>query len=155
MKRIITILLILSLGLNLFFIYNKFFKENTIENTPKDNRKEAYISEEGRNAVLSEMRTFLESIQKINQGINENNPQLIIEAGTNSGKEVSKRVPKGTSKNLPQEFKQLGGATHALFDKMALSAKENFNKDTLKMQLSEQLGNCTACHRMFKFVVKK
>jgi hypothetical protein len=73
---------------------------------------------------MAEMRGFLESVQKINEGIAKNDPEIIAKVGQQSGTCKVDAVPQGLVKSLPFEFKQMGFQTHELFDVMAKMAKE-------------------------------
>ena len=155
MRKIVYILLLVSLGINGFFYYKFFLRKPQASASKEDTRREIVVPKEGKDFVMGEMRTFLEGIQMIYKGINENDPAPIIQAGLTSGTAVGKRAPQGLMSYIPQEFRSLGGATHRLFDKIALDAQEHFNADSTRVQLSQQLINCTACHKMFKFTTQE
>ena len=137
-----------SIILNIILIYIFVFKGETVE--ANDNRTELTMSESNRDFVLLEMRDFLESIQQINEGILNNKPELIIKASKHSGGSVIEHAPKGLLKSLPMGFKELGFATHDLFDEIALNAEQNFDPKQTQNQLNSLLNNCTACHRSYK-----
>ncbi len=100
------------------------------------------------------MRGFLESVKGIQEGVLNNKAALIIKAGNKSGGSVIEHAPKGMMKALPMGFKKLGFATHDLFDEIAKDALENFNANHTQKQLNSLLGNCIACHSMYKIGVK-
>lgn len=154
MKKIIfSVVLLVSLSLNGFFIY-KFTQGETYV-VPDDERISVMMSEENRAFVMTEMRTFVESVQQINAGILYNDSNLIIQAGTRSGNGAKECAPEGLVQTLPLSFKKLGFATHDLFDQIAVSAKENFNPKKTQEQLNQLLTNCVACHKGFRIDVKK
>ena len=128
-------------------------KGNTVPS--KDNRVAIALSESNKDFALAEMRGFLESVQKINEGILNNNPDLIISGGKKSGGSVIAHAPKGMMKALPSGFKKLGFSTHALFDEIAKDAESNFDPKQTQNQLNNLLHKCTTCHQTYKIVVSK
>ncbi len=122
-KVIFSIVLLVSLVLNGFFIY-KFTQGETYV-IPDDERVSIMMSEENRDFVMAEMRTFVESVQQINAGILYNDPDLIIKAGERSGNGAKECAPEGLVQTLPLPFKKIGFATHDLFDQIAVSTQEN------------------------------
>lgn len=149
MKKAPIILLIISVSLNIALIYFFVFKGSVAKKD--DSRTAINISPENREFVLAEMRGFLESIQAINEGIMENNPQKIIEAGDKAGSGAVHEAPAGLMRTLPLSFKSLGLGTHSKFDQIAKMARENYNQQEAQKQVSSILANCTACHASFKF----
>lgn len=145
-------LITFSIILNIALIYLFIIKGDTVET--EDGRVEVQMTEDNRDFVFVEMRDFLESIQKINKGILTNNPKLIIEAGNKSGGSVIDHAPHGLLRSLPIGFKKLGFSTHYIFDDIAKSAEENFDKNKTQEQLNKLLINCTTCHSAFKIGLK-
>ena len=148
MKTTVTIALILSVILNITLIYIFVYKGEITTST--DNRTELQMSDANRDFVLLEMRDFLESVQQINEGILNNNPELVIKAAAHSGGAVIAHTPQGLLKSLPIGFKDLGFATHAIFDEIEANAKQDFDPIKTQKQLNDLLNNCTACHQSFK-----
>lgn len=154
MKRILTLLLLtLSLLANGILVY-KFFYQGEKVLIKKDGRSEIKMSRENREFVMSEMRGFLESVQKINEGIAKNDPELISSVGLQSGTCKVNAVPKGLVRSLPFEFKQMGFETHKLFDEMAKMAKEKYDRQQTQIKMNELLNNCVACHRTYKITAE-
>jgi len=148
MKKSVLIIATISILLNIGLIYMFVLKGATVESN--DNRVAIEMTENNRAFVLAEMRDFLESVKEINEGILNNNPELVIKAGEKSGGSVIAHAPKGLMKTLPVGFKQLGFATHDIFDEIAKKAKENYQPKETQQQLNALLNNCTACHQAFK-----
>ena len=119
----------------------------------KDGRSEIKMTPENREYVMAEMRGFLESIQKINEGIAKNDPTIIEKVGQESGSYKVDGVPKGLVKSLPLGFKKMGFETHELFDVMAKMAKENYDRQQTQEKLNQLLNNCVACHKTYKISV--
>lgn len=152
-KIIFSVILLISLALNGFFIY-KFTQGETYV-IPNDPRLSVKMSEENREFVMAEMRSFVESLQQINAGILYNDPKPIIEAGKRSGNGVKECAPEGLVETLPLAFKQLGFSTHDIFDQIAASAEKDFSPKKTQEQLNQLLNNCVACHKSFRIDVRK
>ena len=151
MKKATIIITILSVILNVILIYFFVIKGNTTKT--KDGRIEVMMTENNKDFVLEEMRDFLESVQKINEGILKNNPKLVIEAGLKSGGSVIEHAPHGLIKSLPLGFKILGFGTHDVFDKFSKTSITNFDKKATQEKLNTLLNNCIACHKSYKIGV--
>lgn len=154
MKKITIILLLLSIFLNIGLIY-KFFYEGEKVVLAKDGRSEIKMTGENREFVMTEMRGFLESVQKINEGIAKNNPEIITKVGQQSGTCKVDVVPQGLVRSLPYEFKQMGFQTHELFDAISKIAKKNYDRQQTQEKLNQLLNNCVACHKTYKISVEK
>lgn len=151
MKKGILIIAILSILINIGLIYLFVIKGSTKKTN--DTRTTILMTEQNKDFVLAEMRDFLESVQQINEGILNDDSDKIINAGNKSGGSVIAHAPKGLLKTLPGGFKALGFSTHDMFDKMAQSVKQNFNKKQTQTQLNTLLNNCVACHKSYKIGV--
>lgn len=151
MKKALSIGLLVSLLVNLFMLYKFVLAGNTVE-VPNDNRTGIIISEKNRDFVLHEMRTFLEGVKAIHEGISENDYAKIEKNAAISGRAVEDHVPPELIRSLPIGFKKLGFDTHDRFDKIAKMAREKAKKEELNQELSGLLNNCTACHASYKFV---
>ena len=151
-KKIISVLLLISIALNVGLIYQFFHKGEKVV-PAKDGRSEIKMTPENREYVMAEMRGFLESVQKINEGIAKNDPKIIEKVGQESGSYKVDGVPKGLVKSLPLGFKKMGFETHELFDVMAKMAKENYDRQQTQEKLNQLLNNCVACHKTYKISV--
>ncbi|MCW3161627.1 hypothetical protein [Chryseobacterium oryctis] len=148
-KKLIYILLFVSLIINITLIY-KFFYQGESVKLSSDGRTEIKMSKENRDFVMAEMRGFLESVQKINEGIAKNDPNPIASVGQQSGTCKVDVVPQGLVKSLPLGFKQMGFDTHELFDVMSKMAKEKYDRQQTQEKLNQLLNNCVACHKTYK-----
>ena len=153
MKKLPWLIAIISILFNGAMIYLFFIKGNTT--TSDDNRIPVVLTEYQKDFALSEMRGFLESIQQINQGIIDNNPDMIIEAATKSGGSVIEHAPKGMVGRLPLAFKQLGFGVHDKFDLLAESMETEFNVAEAQLQLNSILLSCVTCHKGYKIISEK
>ena len=152
MKKTIYLVVVLSIILNIALVYLFLIKGETVKSA--DGRTAIIMNKDNKDFVLAEMRDFLESVQQINEGIVNDNSQLIIDAGKKSGGSVIEHAPKGMLKTLPAGFKSLGFSTHDIFDKISIKAQENYSKEGAQQQLNTLLNNCIACHRSYKIEVK-
>lgn len=148
MKKLVVVIMLVSILLNIGLIYIFVFKGETVKSN--DKRVALMMSNDNKDFVLVEMRDFLESVQKINEGILNNDANKVIEAGNKSGGSVIDHAPKDLLKSLPLGFKQLGFSTHDLFDEIAKTAKENFEPIETQKKLNDLLNKCVACHHSYK-----
>ena len=140
---IVILLLIIAAG-----AYKFIFEGSTTEST--DGRTEIILNDNERNLVLTEMRAFLVSVQQINQGIADNNMELVVEHARKSGKAATGSMPGTLVGKLPLTFKKLGGDTHAKFDQLAMDAEDLGDRDHTLEQLSTLMKNCVACHAAYR-----
>lgn len=112
------------------------------------------LSEGNRDFVLAEMRGFLVTVQQINQGLAENNPDKIIKAAQVSGHATTEKVPTSLMKALPVGFKSLGMDTHHQFDEIARAVQERYQPQEVQQRLSKVLNNCISCHSAYKFEIQ-
>jgi hypothetical protein len=152
MKKGFIIIAIVSILLNIGLVYLFVFKGEVIQ--LENNRQAIVISEENKEYVLAEMRSFLESVQQINQGILEENPELIIKASNNAGNVMAGKTPKGLMGKLPISFKKLGFATHDLFGQISQETKDHFDVKKTQKKLNLLLNNCVTCHRTYTIRTK-
>jgi len=138
-------LLLLSCGLAY-----KFIIQGSV-GAASDGRTAIYLEQGERDIVLSEMRTFLLSMQKITEGLNKNDMKQVTAAAHRVGMATSGGVPGSLMGKLPIGFKRLGMDTHRKFDQMALDAKDVGDKELVMEQLAELMQNCVACHEIFRF----
>jgi hypothetical protein len=103
-----------------------------------------------REFVLTEMSIFLESMQKIVQGIANGNMELVAEYARKSGHAAQASMPTSLPGKLPASFKQLGSDTHRKFDELALDAEQLGDSEHSLSQLGHLLNNCVSCHSAFR-----
>ena len=151
-KKILFIsLLVISIGVNAVLI-RKMFVGNT-QVIPNDTRVSIIVSQSNKDFVMHEMRTFVEALHQINLGIEQNDPALIAKVARASGGSVAGHAPAGLLASVPAEFKTIGFDTHGKFDQIAESAEKNFDPKVTRGQVTELLGNCVACHKMYRMDV--
>ena len=146
-KKCLTVTVILIAIIAAGF-YKFILQGSTTEST--DGRTEILLSDGERNLVLTEMRAFLNSVQQINQGLSENNMELVAEQARKSGKAAQAGMPGTLVGKLPLQFKKLGGDTHAKFDQLAMDADDLGDRDHVLQQLSTLMKNCVTCHATYR-----
>lgn len=103
-----------------------------------------------RDAVLQEMRIFLQSVQGVIHGVRTDDLAGAAEAAKRSGMASRAAMPPGLVGKLPQEFATLGMDTHRRFDQLAMDAQQMGDGDVALEQLDRLLENCVACHAAFR-----
>lgn len=115
-----------------------------------DSRTPIVLTEDERNLVLEEMRTFLDTVRSITVSMSEDDMAKLAESAKKVGMGASGEVPPELTAKLPQQFKMLAVQVHKGFDQIALDATEmGDNQQTLE-QLGALMGNCVACHAIYK-----
>ena len=143
---IVLLLLVIAGG-----VYKFIFQGSVSGHT--DGRIAVHLDAGERDLVLTEMRGFLESVQKISMGIAGNDMELVAEYARKSGMAATDGMPGTLVGKLPLGFKKLGPDTHKKFDQLALDAEEFGDAEHALSQLSVLLQNCVACHEAYRFTV--
>jgi len=137
-----------TLAMAYMFIY-----KGSVESAA-DGRTAIRLTSSERDLVLTEMRTFLASVQGITQGIGEQNMESVSQAARKVGAAAQQEVPGSLIGKLPLEFKKLGFDTHSQFDALALDAEQLGDGEHTLTQLSKLMTNCVACHESFRFTTE-
>ena len=95
-----------------------------------DGRMEVQLSTDERNALLLEMRTWLQSAQ---------------------GVLAAAETPASLFRKIPLEMKRLGFDTRQKFDEIAADAEKLKDRQHTMTQLSIAMNNCIACHAIYRF----
>ena len=147
-SKITLIVLICSLFANAFMVYKFIISGETVP--ASDGRQALLLAPGERDLVLGEMRVFLQSVQQITQGVNDNNMDVIVAAAKQVGAAAQQAVPASLIKKLPLEFKKLGFDTHSKFDQLALDAEQFGDTKVVLEQLTGLMNNCVACHGAYR-----
>ena len=115
-----------------------------------DGRTALVLTEDQRDFILLEMRTFLESVQGIITAITEEDLDAISEIASAVGMSEAGKTPPEIVALLPDEFKRLAGATHMGFDFVAVEAQDMGDMGAILFQLGELMQNCTGCHAGYR-----
>ncbi len=117
-----------------------------------DGRQAVMLSKDERNALLLEMRTWLQSSQGILEAATQKDFAAVIASAKASGMGAEAQTPGSLFRKLPVEMKKLGFDTRKKFDDIAADAEANKDSDRIVSQLSVAMNNCIACHAMYRFV---
>ena len=148
MNKKCTITIVLLLLVIVGGIYKFIFQGAVSEST--DGRIAVHLDAGETDLVLMEMRMFLEAVQQIVKGVNEDDMKLVAEAARRVGKEAQEAVPGTLMGKLPIELKKLGFDTHTRFDQMAMDAEELGDGSHALEQLATLMQNCVACHSAYR-----
>ena len=141
-----------SLALSLFVVVAMAYKFIISGETvvASDGRQALVLTEPERDIVLTEMRTFLQSVQQITLGVSDQDMASIANAAKAVGAAAQNSVPGSLVKKLPLEFKKLGFDTHQKFDQLAIDAEEFGDPAHSLRQLTELMSNCVGCHEIYR-----
>ncbi|WP_294946052.1 hypothetical protein [Sulfurivirga sp.] len=116
----------------------------------EDARTPIVLGNDERAMVLKEMREFLDALRKMNAALAEENFAAAAQAARKVGRAAQQQVPPGLKKKLPRDFMQLGGATHAAFDRWAMDAETMEDVSLSLKQMGRLMNNCVACHARYR-----
>ena len=114
-----------------------------------DTRRQISLTPAERDAVLAEMRTMLGSVSGVLHGLTANDHQAIEKAARASG--MAMAVDPTLEQKLPQQFLEIGMATHKKFDQLADLAGTRAPADQVIRSLADVTTSCVACHAMYRF----
>jgi hypothetical protein len=117
-----------------------------------DGRQAVMLSKDERNALLLEMRTWLQSSQGILAAAAEKDFAEVIRSARESGMAAEADTPGSLFRKLPIEMKKLGFDTRGKFDDIAVDAEQYKDSNRIVSKLSVAMNNCIACHAMYRFV---
>jgi hypothetical protein len=141
-------MLLILLGIIGAGVYKFIFQGSVIQTA--DGRQGLLLEAAERDLVLTEMRAFLTSVQRITQGIVKQDFTEVANSAKAAGSPAQHSVPGTLIAKLPLSFKQLGFDTHSRFDQLALDAEQLGDPAHTLNQLSELLQNCVACHAAYR-----
>jgi hypothetical protein len=117
-----------------------------------DGRLAVQLSKDERNALLLEMRTWLQSTQAILAAASAQNFSGVVSAAKASGMAAEAETPGSLFRKIPVEMKRLGFDTRQKFDEIAADAQRLKDSQHTMTQLSTAMNNCIACHAIYRFV---
>lgn len=118
--------------------------------TATDGRQAIALEPQQRDLVLTEMRTFVDSLRDITLALGTNDSAMFQTAALRVGLKAQEGVPLDLMKALPLEFKKLGMDTHQKFDDLAALAEQGASPEELLTELSQLMNNCVACHAAYQ-----
>lgn len=116
-----------------------------------DGRVEVKLSKDERNAVLLEMRTWLQNSQAILAATAKQDFTTVSHVAKSSGMAAEADAPGSLLRKIPLEMKRLGFDTRQKFDEIAVDAEKMRNSQHTITQLSLAMNNCIACHATYRF----
>ena len=118
----------------------------------EDGRLAVLLSKDERNALLNEMRVWLQSSQGILAAASEKDFAAVVKSAKASGMAAEATTPGSLFRKLPVEMKALGFDTRKKFDDIAADAEKYQDANRVVANLSVAMNNCTACHATYRFV---
>ncbi len=117
----------------------------------EDGRLAVQLTKDERNALLLEMRTWLQSTQAILAAASAKNFEEVSRVAKISGMSAEADTPASLFRKLPAAMKALGFDTRKKFDEISNDAiKLRDSEHTIK-QLSNTMNSCIACHSVYRF----
>lgn len=117
-----------------------------------DGRQAVMLSKDERNALLLEMRNWLQSSQSILAAASAGDFKEVAKSASASGMAAEADTPGSLFRKIPVEMKALGFGTRKKFDEISADAEQNKNAGQTVAKLSEAMNNCIACHASYRFV---
>lgn len=116
-----------------------------------DGRMAVKLSKDERNALLLEMRTWLQNSQAILAAASAQDFAAVSKTATASGMGAEAATPGSLFRKIPVEMKALGFDTRKKFDQIAADAEKLKDSQHTVKQLSVAMNNCIACHATYRF----
>ena len=117
----------------------------------KDGRVVILLEPAERAFVLGEMRAFLSGVQRLSEALASEDHARVAKLARELGSDPESGVAVALMGKLPLEFKTLGLAVHADFNRMAKEAEAKAAPRDLLRQLGTTLQKCVACHEHYQF----
>jgi len=117
-----------------------------------DGRLAVQLTKDERNALLLEMRTWLQNTQAILAAASAGDLAAAAGLARASGMAAEAGTPGSLFRKIPVEMKRLGFATRGLFDEIAAEAEKTKDPQRVLTLLGAAMNNCVACHATFRFV---
>ncbi|MFA6201668.1 MAG: hypothetical protein WC710_00605 [Gallionella sp.] len=117
-----------------------------------DGRQAVMLTKDERNALLLEMRNWLQNSQAILAAASEKDFDTVIKSARASGMAAETDTPGSLFRKIPVEMKALGFGTRNKFDEIAADAEQFKDSNHTAAKLSDAMNNCVACHATYRFV---
>ncbi|MFA6971726.1 MAG: hypothetical protein WC208_10040 [Gallionella sp.] len=117
-----------------------------------DGRQAVMLTKDERNALLLEMRNWLQSSQGILAAASEKDFAAVSKSARASGMAAEADTQGSLFRKIPVEMKALGFGTRKKFDDIATDAEEFKDSNRIVSKLSMAMNNCIACHATYRFV---
>lgn len=119
-----------------------------------DGRTAVLLATADRDFVLAEMRMLLKAVHGTTAGLAKGERAEAAAAARSGGTAVSHTVPPALMAALPIEFKQMGAGVHESLDLVAMAAEQNEPAEWVQEKLASTLGQCVACHDLYRLEAK-
>lgn len=96
------------------------------------------------------MQVYLNSLFAITSALSTNDRAGVATGAKASGMSAVKDVSVSEALAMPPQFVLLAVDTHQRFDALAAAASSGATRSALLTQLSDIVGNCTACHAAYR-----
>jgi mono/diheme cytochrome c family protein len=116
-----------------------------------DGRLAVQLTKDERNALLLEMRTWLQSSQGILAAASAKDFAAVASTAKASGMAAEAGTPGSLFRKIPAEMKRLGFDTRQKFDDIAADAEKMKDSQRTIALLSAAMNNCVACHATYRF----
>lgn len=117
-----------------------------------DGRLAVQLSKDERNALLLEMRTWLQNSQAMLAAVSSQDFATVAKIAKSSGMAAEAATPGSLFRKIPVEMKKLGFDTRQKFDEIAIDAEKlKDGQHTIRL-ISTAMNNCVACHATYRFV---
>lgn len=117
-----------------------------------DGRLAVQLSKDERNALLLEMRTWLQNSQAMLAAVSTQDFATVANIAKSSGMAAEAATPGSLFRKIPVEMKKLGFDTRQKFDEIAIDAEKLKDSQHTIKQISTAMNNCVACHASYRFV---
>ncbi len=117
----------------------------------EDGRLAVQLTKDERNALLLEMRTWLQSTQAVLNAVSAKNFEEVSRVARVSGMSAEAETPASLFRKLPAAMKALGFDTRKKFDEIADDALKLKDPEHTIKQLSATMNNCIGCHAAYRF----
>ncbi len=117
----------------------------------EDGRLAVQLTKDERNALLLEMRTWLQSSQSILAAVSVKNFEEVSRVAKISGMSAEAETPASLFRKLPAAMKALGFDTRKKFDEISDDAIKLRDPEHTVKQLSNTMNSCVACHSVYRF----
>lgn len=120
-------------------------------NMGADHRQIIWVSDAHKNALLSEMRVFLQASQQILAATLENDMTTVESVAREVGVKLMKGTPEEIMKQLPKGFTDIAPLAHLGFEDIADEASGLGDSQVILKRLAALQVNCVSCHTQFQF----
>lgn len=117
----------------------------------EDGRLAVQLTKDERNALLLEMRVWLQSTQSILAAVSAKDFEEVSRVAKISGMSAEADTPASLFRKLPAAMKALGFDTRKKFDQISADAVKLKDPEHTIRQLSNTMNSCIACHSAYRF----